>query len=413
MNLPIFEIILNDEEQGVDFISLVDEPAMNVDFLKFNKNEQFYFKAERDKKMLYGVFIMADFPVYRNTEKWGEIYTLFKPDTILKIQKRFNKKGYGRNINFNHGDNIVKAYVVDDFIVSDLIKPNFGFDVNVGSWCGSIFVEDDDFWNNYVKNDIVKGFSVELTSTLKKIEIDYVVEKKAGESVDEFVGRCIKTEMELWGYDLEQAQAICLSKAEDFENFEVGVPHYTADGKLYTGPTHMDASGRLMTGVKHTADSEYLYHYDELDFEVDYKSDFDRSWNDYPKAASNNAQRALDIKKETGIDCGTLVGWARANQLAKGEKISRDTIQRMANFIRHQQHKNGDPKERCGPLMWLAWGGDEGINWAKKKIQQLKSDEFRYNKEVQLDKLYNSMVSIVGENKSIDEIYDELKGIFK
>jgi hypothetical protein len=277
MNLPIFEIILNDEEQGVDFISLVDEPAMNVDFLKFNKNEQFYFKAERDKKMLYGVFIMADFPVYRNTEKWGEIYTLFKPDTILKIQKRFNKKGYGRNINFNHGDNIVKAYVVDDFIVSDLIKPNFGFDVNVGSWCGSIFVEDDDFWNNYVKNDIVKGFSVELTSTLKKIEIDYVVEKKAGESVDEFVGRCIKTEMELWGYDLEQAQAICLSKAEDFENFEVGVPHYTADGKLYTGPTHMDASGRLMTGVKHTADSEYLYHYDELDFEVDYKSDFDRS----------------------------------------------------------------------------------------------------------------------------------------
>jgi hypothetical protein len=175
----------------------------------------------------------------------------------------------------------------------------------------------------------------------------------------------------------------------------------------------MDASGRLMTGVKHTADSEYLYHYDELDFEVDYKSDFDRSWNDYPKAASNNAQRALDIKKETGIDCGTLVGWARANQLAKGEKISRDTIQRMANFIRHQQHKNGDPKERCGPLMWLAWGGDEGINWAKKKIQQLKSDEFRYNKEVQLDKLYNSMVSIVGENKSIDEIYDELKGIFK
>jgi hypothetical protein len=48
------------------------------------------------------------------------------------------------------------------------------------------------------------------------------------------------------------------------EKFEVGVPHYTADGKLYTGPTHKDASGKLMTGAVHTEDSEYLYHEDEL-----------------------------------------------------------------------------------------------------------------------------------------------------
>lgn len=360
MDLPIFEIIINDEEQGVDFISLVDEPAMKVDFLKFSKDEQFYFKADKDKKMLFGVFIMADFPVYRQTEKWGEIYTIFKPDTISKIQKRFNKKGYGRNINFNHGDNIVKAYVVDDFIVSDLIKPNFGFDVNVGSWCGSIYVEDDDFWNGFVKSEIVKGFSVELTSTLEKVELDYIVERRAGETTDNFISRCIKTEMELWGKDLEQAQAICLGKAEDFE--------------------------------------------------LDYKSDFDRSWNDYPEAAKENAKRAIKIRDEEGMDCGTLVGWARANQLAKGERISRDTIQRMANFIRHQQWKDRDPKESCGALMWLAWGGDEGINWAKRKIEQLDRENFR---EVQIDKLYSSMSRIVSENKSIDDIYDELKGIFK
>jgi hypothetical protein len=44
-----------------------------------------------------------------------------------------------------------------------------------------------------------------------------------------------------------------------------GVPHYTADGKLYEGPTHKDASGRLMTGATHTEDSEYLYHIEELE----------------------------------------------------------------------------------------------------------------------------------------------------
>lgn len=40
----------------------------------------------------------------------------------------------------------------------------------------------------------------------------------------------------------------------------IGVPHYTKEGKLYTGATHKDASGRLMTGKTHTANSKYLFH---------------------------------------------------------------------------------------------------------------------------------------------------------
>lgn len=49
------------------------------------------------------------------------------------------------------------------------------------------------------------------------------------------------------------------------ENMAVGVPHYTEDGELWTGPTHKDADGRLMTGDVHTEDSEYLYHKEELE----------------------------------------------------------------------------------------------------------------------------------------------------
>ncbi len=49
------------------------------------------------------------------------------------------------------------------------------------------------------------------------------------------------------------------------DEMEVGVPHYTKDGKLYEGPTHKDAAGRLMTGEVHTEDSEYLYHKEELE----------------------------------------------------------------------------------------------------------------------------------------------------
>lgn len=97
-----------------------------------------------------------------------------------------------------------------------------------------------------------------------------------------------------------------------------------------------------------------------------------QSYNDYPLKARENAKRALRIKEKGQIKCGTLVGWARANQLANGENITRDTIARMSSFERHRDNSNGDPEKDCGALMWLAWGGTEGIEWASRKLQELK-----------------------------------------
>jgi hypothetical protein len=103
---------------------------------------------------------------------------------------------------------------------------------------------------------------------------------------------------------------------------------------------------------------------------VAFKSEFE-TYSDYPKAASENAKRALELRDKYKLDCGTPVGWTRANQLANGENISRETIARMSGFERHRENSKGDPKEDCGALMWLAWGGDEGIEWASRKLQQI------------------------------------------
>lgn len=100
------------------------------------------------------------------------------------------------------------------------------------------------------------------------------------------------------------------------------------------------------------------------------------SYNDYPEAAKANAKRALNIKKENDRGCGTLVGWTRANQIANGENISRETIARMSGFERHRENSKGDPKNDCGALMWLAWGGDAGVEWAKRKLQQIDKVNF-------------------------------------
>lgn len=106
-----------------------------------------------------------------------------------------------------------------------------------------------------------------------------------------------------------------------------------------------------------------------------------KTFTDYPKAATNNAKRALEFREDTDNknDCGTPVGWARANQLAKREAISLDTVKRMAQFNRHNQHKDVPYEEGCGGLMWDAWGGTEGIEWAIRTVEQEKQNMVNYD----------------------------------
>jgi len=112
-----------------------------------------------------------------------------------------------------------------------------------------------------------------------------------------------------------------------------------------------------------------FYAFNEQEFE---------SYTDYPKQASENAKVALRWAEENGWgDCGTAVGKQRANQLANGEAISRDTIARMAAFERHRQNSDKELGDGCGRLMWLAWGGDAGIEWAQRKLEQIDKQKMQ------------------------------------
>jgi hypothetical protein len=100
-----------------------------------------------------------------------------------------------------------------------------------------------------------------------------------------------------------------------------------------------------------------------------------KTYTDYPEAAVNNAKRALKWVEANGWgSCGTPVGKARANQLANREPLSRDTIARMASFKRHQQHADVPYTEGCGGLMWDAWGGTAGVEWAIRKLKEIDNE---------------------------------------
>ena len=108
------------------------------------------------------------------------------------------------------------------------------------------------------------------------------------------------------------------------------------------------------------------------------------TYTDYPEAAKKNAKKAIEWKEKYGRDevtAATRVGWARANQLAGGEAISADTVKRMTAFNRHRKNSKIDAKKKDTPwkdngyVAWLTWGGDEGVDWAMRKSEQIDKEK--------------------------------------
>lgn len=114
------------------------------------------------------------------------------------------------------------------------------------------------------------------------------------------------------------------------------------------------------------------------------------TYADYPDAAKNNARRALDHKKN-GSNCGTLVGWQRANQIANGEGLSEETIQRTYSFLsRAETYDQGkyfdeDGSEICGSVMYDAWGGSAMRVWAEAKYKAIQKDKAKNMAKVSID----------------------------
>ena len=168
-DLPIYDIKLSDENQGVGFISLVDEPAIGVDWIKLSNAAQLSFKVDKEKQLLYGPFLIPNKLIYRHDEKMGEYYVRFSSEQIEKIASKFNEDLNNKNINFQHTDQKVEAFVASNWLIDggQDKSHNLGFDLPEGTWFGAVKVKDESFWIDKVKTDEVKGFSVEILADLE------------------------------------------------------------------------------------------------------------------------------------------------------------------------------------------------------------------------------------------------------
>lgn len=102
-----------------------------------------------------------------------------------------------------------------------------------------------------------------------------------------------------------------------------------------------------------------------------------------PKYISENAKLGLRIRESLpkSKKCCTRVGLARANQLAKREKLSKETLKRMKSFL--SRHGANIPTGKVdlntklsqSILLWGAYPDKDGINrvikWIDRKLNLL------------------------------------------
>jgi TusA-related sulfurtransferase len=96
------------------------------------------------------------------------------------------------------------------------------------------------------------------------------------------------------------------------------------------------------------------------------------SYADYPDAVSNNAKRGIELNEKVNNKCATQVGKVRAQQLAKKEAVTVETIKRMFSYLsRAEEYYDEGDSEACGTISYLLWGGKAGLRWAGSKLKEL------------------------------------------
>ena len=177
--LPIYKMSINEDdndESTVSFVALVDHPAIERNWIAFNK--QFKFKTDNERRIITGPLMIADLPIYRQSKEMGEFYVVFDKSEIEKIVQKFFRQHNTSNVNMMHDANkqVGGVYMFESFIVDTArgIKAPEGFTgITEGSWIGSYKVDNDEVWTSVI-NGTFQGFSVEGI-------FDMVMEKKTVE----------------------------------------------------------------------------------------------------------------------------------------------------------------------------------------------------------------------------------------
>jgi hypothetical protein len=204
--MKIIELILDekDTEMGVYAVSVVDEPAIEENFIALSKQSIELATIDKEKKLLMGPALIPNKQIYRKNEKHGEFYIYFSEDTVRKASEMFFINSNQSAATYEHDAKIDGMTVVESWIIDNPEKDKsaaYGFSLPKGTWMISMKVNNPDVWKK-VKDGDVKGFSIEGYFADKYEMSMEMAMRKAMDEEKEYLIEQIKKVLK--GQDLEE-----------------------------------------------------------------------------------------------------------------------------------------------------------------------------------------------------------------
>ena len=184
--IPVYDAIITDDGTGMMKISLVDDPAVMSNFQAFDaeRKMQMYSVTDEEKRLVRGVVMRADFPIYRRDERLGEYYIIYKADTIRQMAEKYLAESRQNILNAMHeGEDLPDIYMVQYFIKGDGVSVDGFDDIADGSLFAEFHITNDEVWEE-VKAGTYRGFSLEgyfdLVPETDADEVDQIVKDLKG-----------------------------------------------------------------------------------------------------------------------------------------------------------------------------------------------------------------------------------------
>jgi hypothetical protein len=313
----IFELVIEDEEtDGCFAISLVETPAIESNFVFFDKEEIQFAAINDDKRLLMGPILVPDKKILRMDGANTPYFVFFKPETIKRLSEMYLQNKYTDKATLEHDKKIEGVSLVESWVVESREKDKsslYGLNVPVGTWMGTFRVDNEDIWQNYVKTGDVKGFSIEglfghnlVQQTKYEFEADTILN------------------------DLEEQESILILSE---------IRALIKKDNRYKGNKRVDME----------------------------------SYSDYGDSVKSNAKRGIELNETNGNKCATPVGKVRAQQLSQGRPISIETIKRMYSYLSRAEvyYDQAQSQNDCAVISYLLWGGKSAKSWSRNKLKEL------------------------------------------
>ena len=186
------------DDLGVEIMSLVDRPAIEVNWMAFKQEEieeiedlestklyeflkaaldileeeesesttkKFWaFSEDEDQRIITGPAMLPGQLIPRKDELGNIFHVYFSEETIKNIAKKFMADSNLNNTDVNHDENVVQENtLLESWIVEDPAMDKskaLGFDVPKGTWMVSYKINNEETWRK-IKAGELNGFSVE------------------------------------------------------------------------------------------------------------------------------------------------------------------------------------------------------------------------------------------------------------